>query len=112
MLEADDFAILALEGVEELDSLVSGLLTGTNHATERSAHTRVAIVLRELHAGNDEAGENLSGVVDDETFGLVHIHRTHVTELDQTSGRETLDGKGTEGSVVTASADDDGSGDG
>ncbi len=60
LLKTDDLAILDLEAVEELDGLVGGFLTTTDHTTERSAHSGVTIVLGELHTTDNETGENFA----------------------------------------------------
>ena len=46
------------------------------------------------------------------TFGLVHIHRAHVSEFDKASRGKTFDGKGAKGTIVSTSTDDYWCGDG
>lgn len=146
VLETDDFAVFDFEAVVELDRFIGGFLAGANHSAEGSAHAGVTVVFRELHAADDEAGEDFARVIDDEaclcekklndkngeqksgvkmrlwwfcsrgrrrlTFGLVHVHRTHVAELNEAGGAEALDAEGAKGAIVTTGADDDGCSDG
>ena len=67
-LEPYYLSILNLETVVQLDSFVSRLLAGSNHTSERSTHARMTVVLRKLHTADNEAGEDLARVVDDQAY--------------------------------------------
>lgn len=66
VLETDYLAVVDLEAVVQLNGFVRGFLAGPDHASERSAHARVAVVFRQLHTGYDQAWEHFSRVVDDQ----------------------------------------------
>jgi hypothetical protein len=74
---------------------------------------RTSVSLSQLHSSHDHTGHDLTGALDDLLLGHLHVETTHASELlVGADGHETLDGEGTERTVVAGGGDDNGGVDG
>lgn len=123
--------VLLLAKLEHIEGLLGSLQAAEDHSTESRAcfqsaacsnlrlsstaltHTVGSIDLGEFHATDDQAGHNLTGVLDNRVFSGVHIETTHASELlDLLHAHEALDAESTHGTIVARGGDDQRSVDG
>lgn len=105
--------VLLLAQVKDGEGLLGGLDAGQGHGAKGRAHAVGAVDLAELHAADDEAGDDLAGALDDGVLGGAHVEAAHSTELlERAHGHEALGREGAKGAVVARRADEHGRVDG
>ncbi len=79
------------------------MLRKSNELTKSRTHAISAIDLRKLHPTNNQAGDNLTGALDNGIFGAVHVEAAHAAELlELLHADETFDAEGAKGACECA----------
>ena len=98
--------VLQLPFLKHFERFLGGLDAAYRHRSERGSHAICTVDFAEFHTADNETRNNLTGPLDDSILGSVHVQAPHTAKLlDLLHADESLDGEGTERSVVASSAD-------